>query len=368
MVIYCRSWLGLLLAAVTFIFASSASAEVVVHDALGREVKLRNAAQRIVVNDSLILYSLALIDPDPVSRLAGWGTPGRIDGGVYAAFRKRFPEIDAIPDIGGVVAGKISVEAIIGMKPDVFIVGLWQAGWDVLVEQLAAADIPVIFLDGPRVDKLSPPDATAFSVRLLGQIIGKESKAREYAAFVKARYSRVDERLSDLTKPKSVLIDVQAGSLCCYTAGASNRMTQYLELAGGHSIGADAASGYDTRINIEYVLGADPDIYIATGMPRLADRGGMAMGGGISAGTAISSLRAVTNRNHLDSLTAVQKGKVFAVSHQIAISALNIIVFECFAKWLHPDEMSDIDPEMTLAEINQHFFAVPLEGTFWIAP
>jgi len=368
MVISSRSWLGSILIAMALIFASSAHAEIVLHDALGREVKLKKAAQRMVVNDSLILYSLALIDPDPVSRLAGWGTPGRIDGGVYAAFRKRFPEIGTIPDIGGVVPGKISVEAIIGMKPDVFVVGLWQVGWDVLVEQLAAAEIPVVFLDGPQIDRLSPPEAAAFSVQLLGRIIGTESKAKEYKEFVNSRYTRVAERLTGVTEQPSVLIDVQAGSLCCYTAGSSNRMTQYLELAGGHSIGADAASGYDTRVNIEYVLGANPDIYIATGMPLLADRGGMAMGGGISADTAKASLRAVTNRNLLDGLSAVQQGKVFAVSHQMAISALNILVFESFAKWLHPQAMSDIDVDQTLEEINKRFFAVPLEGTFWISP
>jgi iron complex transport system substrate-binding protein len=217
------------------------------------------------------------------------------------------------------------------------------------------------------VDKLSPADATAFSIRLLGQIIGHNEKANEYASFVQDRYARATRYLSAVTKRPTVLIDVQAGSLCCYTAGSGNRITQYLELAGGHSIGADAASGYDTRLNIEYVLGANPDFYFATGMPLLAAQGGMAMGGGIPFGLAKSSLEAVTKRNLLDSLTAVQEGRVFAVSHQLAISALNVLVFECFARWLHPDVTSEIDPAETLSDINGRFFAVPLEGTFWIA-
>jgi iron complex transport system substrate-binding protein len=36
------------------------------------------------------------------------------------------------------------------------------------------------------------------------------------------------------------------------------------------------------------------------------------------------------------------------------------------AKWIHPELFADIDPSATLAEINRHFLAVPLEGTMWV--
>ncbi|MGH7003361.1 MAG: ABC transporter substrate-binding protein, partial [Alphaproteobacteria bacterium] len=64
-------------------------------------------------------------------------------------------------------------------------------------------------------------------------------------------------------------------------------------------------------------------------------------------------------------LTAIRAGHGFAVSHQLSISALSVLVLECFAKWIHPALFADLDPSDTLAEINRRFMAVPMEGTFW---
>ena len=351
--------LGLLLLAVP------ARAEIVVRDAVGREVRLVAPARRIVTNDSLLLYSLALIDPDPVARLAGWATPRRIDSGVYAAFRERFPAIEAIPDIGGVVPGNVSVEGIVSLAPDLFVVSLWEWGWEEIAGRLEAFGIPVIFLDTPRNLSLRPAEATALSITILGRAIGQEAKAEDYAAFVRERYAVVESRLAGRTTEPSVLIDVHAGTLCCFTPGSDNRITQYLALAGGRSIATDVASGYDGRLGPEFVLDRDPAVYIATGSPHLGAMDGLVVGGDVEGETARASLDATAHKNFLDGLSAVRKGRAHAVSHQFAITPLSVLVFECFAKWLHPERMADIDPLETLAEINARFMAVPLEGTFW---
>ncbi|MGR7997865.1 hypothetical protein [Xanthobacter sp. ZOL 2024] len=39
---------------------------------------------------------------------------------------------------------------------------------------------------------------------------------------------------------------------------------------------------------------------------------------------------------------------------------------EEIAKMLHPEQMADIDPAQTLAELNTRFLAFPLDGTFAI--
>ena len=107
-----------------------ARAEILLKDAVGREVRLASPARRIVTNESLLLYYLALIDPDPVARIAGWARPQRIDGGVYRAFREKFPGIDAIPEVGSVVPSNAPAEAILGVRPDLFVVSLWQPEWE----------------------------------------------------------------------------------------------------------------------------------------------------------------------------------------------------------------------------------------------
>ena len=335
-------------------------------DAAGREVRLEAPAKRIVTNEPLLLLSLALIDPDPVSKLAGWAAPQRFDRGIYAAFRKRFPAIDNIPVAGAVVPANVSVESILSADPDLFVVSLWQPGWESALQLLEAAGVPVIFLDGPENDARGPAEATGFSMRLLGQSIGRQAEADAFADFVAQRYQLVAERLKGVTQRPEVLIDAHAGTLCCAIPGADNRITEMMRFAGGHSIGSDLVPGYDGQVNAEFVLGVDPYVYIGTGGPHLAAQGGLTVGGGVDAATARASLQAVTGRNFLGELNAVREGRAFGISHQLSISALSVLAFECFAKWSHPGLFADLDPEQTLAEINAHFMAVPLEGTFWI--
>lgn len=356
----------LALALGTMAGATAAHAEIVLTDAAGREVRLDAPATRIVTNESLLVLPLALIDPDPVGRIAGWAAPRRIDRGMYAAFRRTFPAIDGIPDVGAVVPSKASAESILSVRPDLFVVSLWQPGWEDTIETLAAAGVPTVFLDAPVTDGRDPGEATARSVEILGKATGRVAQGEAFAEFVRARYRRVAARLEGVAERPGVLFDAHAGAACCNVPGRGNPITAYVELAGGRSIGSDAVAGYDGRIGPEYVLGVDPDIYVGTGGPDPAVHEGLVVGGGVDAATARASLRAVTGRNHLDGLTAVRQGRAYAVSHQLAISALNVLVLECLARWTHPALFADLDPADTLAEINRDFMAVPLEGTFWI--
>ncbi|PLP61408.1 Fe3+-hydroxamate ABC transporter substrate-binding protein [Mesorhizobium loti] len=343
----------------------SAHAEIILTDAAGREIRLEKPATRIATNESLLLLSLALIDPDPAAKIVGWAAPRRLDSGVHAAFRKRFPQAMDIPEVGGVLPSKSSAEAILSARPDLFVVSIWDPGWSDIVEILKSAGVPTIFLDSPKNSTLSPAEVTAFSMTLLGKAIGQDTKAGEYAGFVKERYRLIEERLKGAKDRPSVLVDAHAGAVCCSSPGASNRMTEAIEMAGGHSIGADIP-GYDGQLSAEFVLGIDPKVYIATGGPHLAAQGGLVVGGGVSAQSARASLQTAIGRDFRGELTAIRSSRAYAVSHQLSISALSFLVFECFAKWLHPELFGDLDPDRTLAEINERFMAVPLEGTFWI--
>ena len=113
------------------------------------------------------------------------------------------------------------------------------------------------------------------------------------------------------------------------------------------------------------MIGADPPVYIGTGGPHLAGHG-LVLGGGISAADARASLQAVLSQGIRSQLTAVREKRAHGISHQLAISALSIVAFECFAKWIHPELFADLDARRTLAEINTRFLAVPLTGTFWV--
>ena len=206
---------------------------------------------------------------------------------------------------------------------------------------------------------------TAFSIDLLGKLVGQTAKASEYSAFVRSRYRLVTERLAGIEDRPKVLVDAFAGADCCSSPGRNNRLAQSVELAGGKVIGADAIAGYDGRLNPEAVLDLDADVYIGTGVAQPPVEAGLILGGGVSAAEAQASLKSLLSHGIRRELTAVNTGKAYAVSHQISISALSVLTFECFAKWIHPELFADIDPAKTLAEINDRFMAVPVTGTFW---
>lgn len=344
--------------------ATPARADVTLVDAAGREVHLSNPARRIVTNESLLLLSLALLEHDPVARIAGWAAPQRIDQGIYEAYRTRFPAIDRIPDVGGIVAATASVETILSAEPDLFVISIWESGWSEIVNTLQKAGVPVIFLDGPLNDDKGPAETTAFSIELLAKATGQEGKGQVFGQFVRDRYKRITDRTSELA-PVSVLVDAHAGASCCSSPGKYNRMTDFLRLAGGASIGADIPA-YHGQLSPEYILAADPSVYIATGGPHLAAEHGLVLGGNVDEDAARASFTGILDKDIRHFLSAVKGGRAHAVSHQLSISVLNIVVFESFAKWLHPEAFKDIDPGETLSEINKRFLTVPLKGTFWV--
>lgn len=345
--------------------ASALHAEIVLTDAVGREVRLKAPAQRIVLGDSLLLLSLAMIDRDPISRIAGWSAPLRLDEGMAASFRKKFPAMDAIPDVGGVSPANSSAEGILSVRPDLFVVSSWQAGWETIVAQLEAANVPVIFLDNPADATRNPIAASARTIEILGAAIGRSEQAQAFASFIQSRYQRIIARLGNETPRPRVLMDAFASSACCSTPGKNNRLTQLIADAGGISIGAAAIAGYEGRLDPEYVLGAEPQVYIATGGPRQVVRKGVTLGGSVTAAEATASLAAVVAEGVKPQLPAVRNHKVHGVLHQMTISALQIVALENFARWIHPELFADVDPAQTMRELNDRFLAAPITGVLW---
>ncbi len=68
----------------------------------------------------------------------------------------------------------------------------------------------------------------------------------------------------------------------------------------------------------------------------------------------------------MGSLSAVKRGDVHGLSHQLLNSPLDLLAVEALAKWIHPELFGSLDPATTMAEINKRFLAVPMEGTNWI--
>lgn len=336
-------------------------------DITGHRVSLPTPAKRIVLAEGRQIVALAVIHPDPVSLLAGWqGDLRRSDRTTYALYRKKFPAIDTVPVLGSGGETTFSVERAIAVKPDVVVLGLGFAPGghsSDIARQLTAAGITVVFTDF----FVDPFDHMLPSLRILGQVIGRETQANAFAAFYTAHMDRIAARLKiRLTRAPTVLVEAHAGmGECCFAPGRKN-LGDYIAFAGGDSISADRVPGPTGQLNLEYIVARDPQVYVATGGSHLEATGGLVIGPGYDAATIRARLAALAARPGIAEISAVRWHRVHGLFHNLIATPLNIVAVEALAKWINPDLFRDVDPAATIADLNARFLAVPMQGIYLI--
>ena len=334
-------------------------------DVAGKPVIGKGPFTRIAIDDSRYLVALGLIHPDPVSLLAAWPQDvNRLGEETYQQFLAKSPNLAQLPKIAS-SAGNFDAEALLAAAPDLALLSLESGITDAQRQQLEAAGITVVIVDF----FVQPFENLERSLRLLGQLTGREEQAEEFIAFRAEHMSEIAERVAALPQDDrpTVFLEAHAGLNpdCCNSPGRGN-IGDYLAFVGGRNIGAEVIQQSFGKLNLEYIIEQDPRVYIATGGPHLAQAGGLVVGPGFSPETAREALAKVSARPGISGLTAVREGRTHGFSHQLINSPLDVVAIETFARWIHPEVFADLKPEDTLAEINRRFLTVPYEGTFWV--
>ena len=340
--------------------------QIIVKDVLGRTVTLKKAAKKVLLGEGRDLITLNILDPNPVNLIASWSADFK-KGSEYLDYKTAFPAIDKVP-IVGTNAETFSVEKAIASKPDLAIFSIKGHGpgqsHKEIIAALQAAGIPVVFIDF----RTNPFKNTVPSMRILGKVLNREKRANEFIAFYEFRKKRIADRIAKAkpARPK-VFIDMKAGTTenQFSTAGKGN-LTPFITLAGAKNIGEDVIPAPLGQLNLEYILTADPKIYIATGVDAFRGKG-VVLGKDISATEARQSIVKRVADPVLSELTAVKTGKVYGLWHLFYASPFNILAAEAVAKWSHPNLFKDVTPEASLKELNQKFLSVPMTGTYFIS-
>ncbi len=334
-------------------------------DIRGRPVDAGKTYRRIAIDDSRYLVALGLIHPDPVSLLAAWPRDiNRLGDETYQQLLAKSPQLADLPVISS-SAGDFNAEALLAAAPDLALLSLESGITDAQIAQLEAAGIRVVIVDFfvKPFENLEP------SLRLLGALTGRSKQADQFIAFRAEHMKRIADGIAALPADDrpTVFLEAHAGisADCCNSPGKGN-IGDYLNFVGGHNIGADVIDQSFGKLNLEYVISRDPDIYIATGGPHLAKAGGLVLGPGYTEAQAQQALRKISQRRGISGLSAVASKRTHGISHQLINSPLDIVAIEAFAKWVHPNAFADVDPKATLDEVNRRFLAVPYEGVYWM--
>jgi len=359
---------GLRAAVAALALWSGLAQALTVTDMAGRSVQVPDRVQRVLLGEGRMVYTMALLEgQQAVERVAGWQGDFRLlDTQGYAAFSKAFPAMEKLPLVGGATPESFNVEQALAVRPDVAFMavsgGHGPAPDSEAVRQLQAAGVPVVFVDFSQ----HPLTHTVPSLRLMGQVLGRQQRAEDFIAFYEPRIERVRQRVAaarqkDGFQRPAIFIDMLAGLRdCCGSPGKGN-FGEMVELAGGDNIGAGRIPGPIGTLNLEYVLSRDPAVYVATGV-FASGQGGVTLGYQATPAQAQASLATVAQRAQTRELSAVRKGRVHGLWHIFYDSPEHVIAVEALAKWLHPELFADIDPLRTRRELYERFMPIPMTG------
>lgn len=357
--------------------APDAHAEAVtLTDIAGRTVTLDALPQKIILGEGRMMYAIApLTDGNPFDKLVGWKDDLILyDPDAFRKYQAAFPEDTArMINFGNPYAGDFSIEGVLESDADLVLLdsgNLFKAEDTGLIEMLDKAGVPVVFIDFRR----NATENTVPSQLILGRVLGEERKASEFIDFYMAEMRKVTNVVDTMPADERPLVVMENAAgwnpeFCCNTYGSYN-YGRLIELAGGVNYGSTLASGYSVEISLEGIIDADPDVLLSTGANWAEAKPEVtATLLGYEGQDAVNSKRiaALSQRTGFKDLRAVKEGRMHSIYHQFYNSPYHFIALQQIAKWLHPEEFEDIDPQATFDTLHARFLPYDNSGQFWIS-
>ncbi len=200
----------------------------------------------------------------------------------------------------------VSVEKIVSIKADLAILSDWQMRSDEGVQAIAYLEkmgIPVIVVDFGN----HALQNTSQNMRLLGKVLNREEQANAFADFYDERIARIRDRVGKNDAGPTVLLEAFPNAdQCCYAYGRSS-MGEFITLTGSRNIAADGPP--QAIISSEYIVAADPQVYIATSSPG-GKYSGFSIGPGVSEQEARDTLSSALKNPFRAGLKAVHDKRV----------------------------------------------------------
>lgn len=342
-----------------------------VTDVGGRAITVPERPKRIILLEARDIVTMALFHPDPASLVVGWAAADRIDS---LAVREDFVGDRRIATVGRQTPDTISLEGLISLSPDLVVASSYmapQGSNDLIVERLTSLGIPVVFSDissnattGNATGKGAVFDFKEH-IRMWGDLLGARDKAAAFTRLYDDHLARIATRLIGVSPVTTYLEVASSMDDCCWAAG-NKIWGELLKLAGGGTLPGVTASWFQ-KLQLEYLLTTPHEVYIASG-GEWSSGGRPSIGPGIDLAKGRDGLRRMIARPGFMELDSVKRRRVHGIwTGLITLPPFNILFIEVVAKWLHPDRCGDIDPAMTLAEINDRFLARPINGPFWVS-
>ena len=269
-----------------------AAASRIVHDELGREIRVPDHPHRLIC-----------LAPSITDTVFALGNGSDIVG--ITDYTKYPPEAAQKPSVGGVI--NPSLEKLASLNPDL-VLAIGDLNTFDLVHSIEKLGFPVFVIHPHGVGGIYQ------SIESIGNAINQPQQAASLVARLRAREDAVRKRVAGKKAP-SVFFLLWADPII--TAGHGAFITELIEIAGGDSVTKDMSTEWP-RLSLEVLVSRQPDCVL------------------LVKGSAVT-LETLQRQAGWSSLEAIAKGRVFYVDDRIDFpSPLAFDALEDLAKQLHP--------------------------------
>ena len=318
-------------------------------DAAGREVTIKQPIETFVINNYDLGESLAMVLGDEYADMVtGTGIPNyEINKEVY---EKHFPQLKNIKSLAG-GRGPYDLEALFKLEPDVFFMNSsenFRQSRGEEMDKVEQAGIPV-YLFFMYQDAIQSPRDT---IRLVGEVFGREERAKEVTDFIDAQFNLVEDRLANIDEPVTFYYERDNGM-----TSAKGGWTQILNQAGGQWIAEDIMIENSGKLDPETVLVSNPDFIVLSG--------GLGYKSSGNPHTVQDHVDKVISRPGWKDLDAIKNKRLFVFAHDFSRSPLSFYPVLYMAKEFYPERMADVDPDAIMKEFYDKFMIVDYEDGTW---
>ena len=323
----------------------------IIVDQLGRSVAIPQKVTRVVclMHHALNIMLELQAGDTLVGVIKGW------DKLLFDGIKDIYPRLKTLPTPGDL--STVNMEEVLKLNPDVVIVTHYfpsnlikkmeDAGLAVVAISLYTADFEQASKANPKL--LDPDKAYTVGLKqgvtLLGEILGKQAKAKELNDFIAEKRALVGNRVSDIPETKRTRCYIANPNL--YTYGSGKYPGVIMNRAGGVNV-AREIDGYK-QVDMEQILVWNPEvIFVQDRYANVAQQ--------IQKDSAWKGINAV--KDHRVYLTPEYvKPWGHPCPESMALGEL------WMGKKLYPDRFKDIDMSKIVNEFYTRFYGVPYKGS-----
>ncbi|MCI1969067.1 ABC transporter substrate-binding protein [Clostridium luticellarii] len=346
--------------------ASNVPKTKVFTDMLGRKVTLSTNIKRIVLVRTMDIYMLSsILGKELDTKLVAVGESFKstdIDG--YNMFSKVYKNLDKMTALGSVYDDAINVESVVNLNPDIIIVDKQFCNKN-CIQKMISTGLPVVIMD----NNSDPFYGPGKSIKMLGKMLGKESKADEMVEYANQKTDAVLQRVQKVISSgtKKPVLYWECGNVAPDKIGQTDGDVKTSWGYVWDKLGADNISIGVTGqpLNVEKVLASNPDIIIIGGANWNPTDNIMRLGFFATQQSANEHLRLYTKRAGWSDLNAIKNGRLYALHYNLYGRPYGFAGVEEMAKMLYPAKFNDLDPDKDIQEFFSKYMEMPYSGIQW---